>query len=114
MSVAFKNNFGKVMKRLVDGSAAAVIKPYADDLTKKIKAATPVKTGETQKSITSRQHSKFGHTISSDLLKARFIEIGTEDTPTFAMFRKTFDQNAVTMSRNLEKDFKALIENAAK
>lgn len=114
MSVAFKNNFQKVIKKLVDGSAAAIIKPYADDLTSKIKAATPVLSGETRNSITTKQHSKFGHTISTDLIKARHIERGTEDTPAFSMFRKTFDKNAVNMARNLEKDFKKLIETAAK
>lgn len=114
MSVTYRSNIGKVMKSLVNGQAAAIIAPVVSDLTDKIKAATPVKTGETLASIKNRQHSKFGYTIYSDLEKARHLEYGTEDTPTFAMFRGPFERNAVSYAKRLEQDFKAHIEANAK
>lgn len=113
MAVNYKKNFGKVIKSLASGKAAEIIAPEANALTEKIRAATPTLTGETRKSITSRQHSKWGHTISTPLEKARHIEFGTEDTPRFAMFRKTFDQNADIIARSLEKKFKSHIESIA-
>lgn len=112
--ITYKSNFGKIIKSLVDGTAANIIAPVAANLMFKIIAATPVKTGETQNSIQQRQHSKFGHTILSDVPKSRYIEFGTEDTPIFSMFRKTFDENAVSMSKELEDAFKSHIESLAK
>jgi HK97 gp10 family phage protein len=113
MSVSYRKSFGKVMQSLVSGAAADIIAPVAADLRDKIKAATPTLTGETRDSITSEKHSKFGHTIKTSLDKAIYIEYGTEDTPKFSMFGKTFDQNAVNMANKLEKDFKAHIEKVA-
>lgn len=113
-SVTYKSNFGKVIKSLVDGTAANIIAPVADNLTAKIKTATPVLTGTTRDSISRMQHSKFGHTIKSEHPASRYIEFGTEDTPTFAMFRKTFDQNVISMAKELEEKFKKHIETAAK
>lgn len=113
MSVAYKKNFGKVIRSLASGKAAEIIAPEATALAEKIRAATPTLTGETRKSITSRTHSKWGHTISTPLEKAVYIEYGTEDTPAFAMFRKTFDQNADTIARSLEQKFKSHIESIA-
>jgi len=110
MSFTYRSNIGKVMKSLVNGEAAAIIAPVVSDLTAQIKAATPTLTGETRDSISNRQHSKFGFTIFSKLDKAVYIEYGTEDTPRFAMFGKTFDQNAVQMANKLEKDFRSHLE----
>lgn len=112
MSVKYQKSFGKVKKQLIDGSAAAIIAPYAAQLVALIKAATPTLTGETRDSITSKAHSKFGHTIFTELLKAIYLEYGTEDTPTFAMFRKTFETNADSIAKSLERDFKTKIESA--
>lgn len=113
MSVSYRKNFGKVMKSLVSGVAADIIAPVAADLRDKIKAATPTLTGETRDSIKSEQHSKFGHTVKTPLDKAIYLEYGTEDTPRFSMFGKTFDQNAVNMANKLEKDFKSHIEKVS-
>jgi len=113
MSVSYKKNFGKVIKSLASGKAAEIIAPEAASLAEKIRAATPSLTGETRQSITSRQHSKWGHTISTPLVKAIYIEYGTEDTPKYAMFRKTFDQNADIIARSLEKKFQSHIESIA-
>ena len=114
MSVQYSSNFGKVKRSLVNGEAAAIIAPVVSDLTDKIKAATPTLTGETRDSIKNLQHSKFGWTIYTDVEKAIFIEFGTEDTPTFAMFRRSFDANAVSYAKRLEQDFKSHIEANAK
>ena len=114
MSVQYSKDFGKVIKALASGEAARIIAPIANELTTKIKSATPTLSGETRDSIVNVQHSKWGYTILTPLKKAVFIEYGTEDTPPFAMFRKTFDSNAVSMSSRLEKDFKLLVENTAK
>lgn len=113
MSVTYKSNFTKVIRSLASGKAAEIIAPEAAALTSAIRAATPVLTGETAKSITSRKHSNWGHTISTPLEKAIYIEYGTEDTPAAGMFRKTFDQNADRIARTLEKNFKAHIETIA-
>jgi len=114
MSVTYKSNFGKVKRSLVNGEAAAIIAPVVSDLTEKIRAATPTLTGETRDSVKNRQHSKFGWTIYTDLKKAIFLEYGTEDTPTFAMFRTPFNQNAVSYAKQLEQAFKTHIEANAK
>jgi hypothetical protein len=110
MSIQYNKNFGKVIKSLISGRAAEIIAPIAAALTSDIKAATPTLTGETRDSIKSHQHSKFGHTISTTLEKARHIEYGTEDTLAVGMFRKTFDSKAVSMAKRLETDFKTLVE----
>ncbi len=112
MSVVYKSNTKKVIAAMINGNAAAtIIAPVALDLNSKIKAVTPTLTGETRDSIKATQHSKFGYTIATNLIKAIYIEYGTEDTPAFGMFRKTFDSNAVAMAKRLETDFKALVEN---
>jgi hypothetical protein len=113
MSVEYKKGFGKVIKSMVDGSAAKIIAPIAQALASDIKAVTPVLTGETQASITTRQHSKFGYTIYTPLKKAIFIEFGTEDTPAAKMFRATFDTQAISIATQLEKEFKSLVENVS-
>lgn len=114
MSVRYNKKFGNVIKALVDGGAAAIIKPIAADLTSKIQAATPTLTGETRASITNKQHSKFGYTIYTPLEKARHIEFGTEDTPANHMFAATFDRNAVSMANKLEGEFKSLVEKVSR
>lgn len=113
MAVNYKKNFGKVIKSLASGKAAEIIAPEATSLAEKIRSATPTLTGETRKSITSKAHSKWGHTISTPLEKAIYIEYGTEDTPKYGMFRKTFDQNADSIARSLEQKFKSHIESIA-
>lgn len=114
MGVVYKKSFDKVKSSLINGEAANIIAPYAAELVTMIKAATPTRTGETRDSITSRAHSKFGHTVFTDLIKAIYLEYGTEDTPTFAMFRSTFDKNAVRIAKALERDFKAHIEKSVR
>lgn len=114
MSVTYKSNFGKAIKSLVNGEAAAIIAPVVSDLTEKIRAATPTLTGETRDSIKNVQHSKFGWTIYTPLEKAVYLEYGTEDTPTFSMFRTPFEQNAVSYAKQLEQAFKTHIEANAK
>jgi hypothetical protein len=112
MSVTYKNRTQQIIRSLVSGRAAEIIAPVAVALREQIRAATPTLTGETRDSIASVQHSKFGHTIYTPLLKAVYIEYGTEDTEAFMMFRKTFDQNADKMAKRLEDDFKSHIETA--
>lgn len=110
MPVTYSKKMSAIRKSLVDGTAAAIIAPVAAALTSDIRAATPTLTGETRDSIKSVQHSKFGHTIYTPLKKAIYIEYGTEDTPVYGMFRKTFDTQAVKLAKRLENDFKAHIE----
>ena len=114
MSVQYNSRIRNIIRTLVNGEAAVICAPVVSELTDKIKAATPTLTGETFDSIVNVQHSKFGWTILTDLEKAVYLEYGTEDTPTFGMFRKTFNANAVSMAKRLEDDFKKHIEANAK
>ena len=110
MSVQYNKNFQGFMKSLVSGKIADVIAPVAASLRDDIKADTPVLTGELRDSIISERHSNFGYTIKTPLEKAVYAEYGTEDTPTFAMFRKQFDRHAVSIAGKLEKDIQAVID----
>lgn len=110
----YKSNINKAIKALLDGSAAAIIEPVANSLKDKIKQATPVLTGKTRDSIETVQHSKFGQTIKTEQPGSVYIEFGTEDTPVFGMFRKTFDKNVVQISKKLEEDFRKHIEKNAR
>jgi len=118
MSVSYKSKLPQIMRSLVDGSAARLIQPVADRLTSQIVSATPEREVypddydevRTKDSIVRVQHSKFGHTILTPEKKAIYIEYGTDDTPTFAMFRRTFDRTAVSMAEELEQTFKDHIE----
>jgi hypothetical protein len=119
MAVDYKSKMPDIIRSLVNGTAADLIRPVADRLTTEIVAATPERDiypddydeVRTKDSIVREQHSKFGHTILTPLLKAVYIEYGTEDTPRFSMFRSTFDRNAVSMAKELENAFKNHIEN---
>jgi hypothetical protein len=113
MSIRYTKNFQKTIRSVLGGKAAAIIAPVASELHAKIKAATPVLTGETKDSIKLKKHSDFGYTIYTESEAARHIEKGTEDTLAVHMFGRTFDNNAVAMAKRLENDFKAHIEKNA-
>jgi hypothetical protein len=110
MAVIYHNNIIQIKKAISSGEVLATLAPVVTELTELIKAATPVLTGDMRDSIVNKPHSKYGWSIYTPLKKVIHIEYGTSDTPVFGMFRKSFDGNAVRMAKQLEADFKKLIE----
>jgi hypothetical protein len=71
-------------------NATGALRPYGERIEARAKALAPVRSGEYRDSIhTSLEDGRI--VVAADVEYAVFVELGTSDTPTFAVLRRAVE-----------------------